>query len=102
MSGVSPELPAKSPAIRWLAVFWVVAGILSFPPLALNVMAFDAPGSADNPWTFVWVLGLIAISPLAVLGGILAFLTRRALFLWAPSLGVAAWIVGSVPESLAR
>ena len=84
------------------AILWGIGGILSFPLFSLNVMAFDSPASTESPGTYVWVLGLISIPILMVLGGIAAFVTRRAIFLSAPSIGFVAWFTGKVLESAAR
>lgn len=82
------------------AVLWVVAGILTFPAFFLNIMAFDAPGSTENLGTYVWVFGLIVTPVLAVIGGILAFWTKRSGFLLSPSAGLAAWVAGRAIEAL--
>lgn len=83
------------------AIASIMLGVLAFVPLAFNIMAFDAPGSDRIAGTYVWVLGLISISPLAVLGDIATLITKRMIFLLAPSIGLVFWIFGRVLESLA-
>ncbi len=86
----------------WLAVIWMIGGVVSFPPFFLNIMVFDAPGSTENTWTYVWVLGLIAVPVLAFLGGVLTLLTKRLVFLASPLAGLLDWATGQLLDAISK
>ena len=68
---------------------------------AMSVMAFDKPGSEEDPWVWTFVASLWAYPVVAIIGATLSwiFLTRayRALAIIAtllPALYVLAWFIG--------
>ncbi|MGB0672027.1 MAG: hypothetical protein ACPGNT_11065 [Rhodospirillales bacterium] len=84
------------------SVALMLAGVVTFPLFALNIMAFAAPGSDENPGTYVWVLGLIAVPILAVIGGLLTLIVKKPIFLLMPALGLPAWVIGKMIESAVK
>jgi hypothetical protein len=85
---MNPASPPPTPAPRIGLAFpvlatlvWVPAAVLASLPAMVSVMALDAPGSEDNPWTRLFVAGSLAFPATCVLSVVLAWpvwlLTRR-------------------------
>lgn len=85
---------SRSKSLKWSGALSIVLGIVTFPLFALNIMAFDAPGSLENDWMVVRVFGLIAVPVLAVLGGAVALISKRWFFLLAPLAGLLVSMIG--------
>jgi hypothetical protein len=57
-----PAQPLVRPIAATLAtVLWGLGLFFSLMPLFMSVMMFDAPGSEDNPWTWVIIGGFISL-----------------------------------------
>jgi hypothetical protein len=85
---MTPAPPPPTPAPRIGLAFpilatlvWVPAAVLSSLPAMVSVMALDAPGSEDNPWTRLFVVGSLAFPASCALSVVMAWplwlLTRR-------------------------
>lgn len=67
------------PLLALLAtVGWGLAGLAALVPAALLVMVFDAPGSEENPWTWVILCGGWSFPPLCLLSIILSWVAWGA------------------------
>lgn len=110
------RVPSSAPRIGLAfpllaSLVWIPAAVIAALPAMMSVMAMDAPGSEDNPWTRLFVAGSLAFPVLCVLSVLLVWpvwlLTRRwpkerhgvRALLWGltgclPLLGAAAAAVG--------
>jgi MFS family permease len=77
----------RSTLISWVGAIWVLVGLVLIPPFALSIMAFDAPDSGENYRNHVWVFAMFAIPILTIMGGILTFWKKRAVYLLLPLVG---------------
>lgn len=86
-ASVSPITPIIASAV------WGVGLVLGLAPLLVSVMMFDAPGSEDNPWTWVLAGGFASFPVLCLVSLCATWLawlfTRR----WTPERAAAGRII---------
>jgi hypothetical protein len=61
-----------------LAALWAVVGIVSFLPAMFSVMMFDAPGSTEQPATWVLALSVLSFPLVCLFAVVNALVCRRA------------------------
>jgi len=68
MKGSQPRArTAAVLAMSLAALVWTVVGTMTLFALPMSVMAFDAPGSENNPWIYAMIAGWALVSLLSLI-----------------------------------
>ena len=65
--GDAPRRTLVVVAWFFVAIFWLLAGLLALMVLPMSAMLFDAPGSEHNPWIWGMIAGMAMVPLLALI-----------------------------------
>jgi hypothetical protein len=68
MNGSQPNVrTAAVLAMGFAALVWAVVGAFTLLALPMTLMAFDAPGSENNPWIYAMIVGWALVPLLSLI-----------------------------------